>query len=74
MQFSTSVQCLARGLALVGIVASSSAFAQAPATPAEPGMGTADRYTATRVSETTALRRVVPLAHGSPPALLGRLR
>ena len=27
-----------------------------------------------RVSETTALRRVVPLAHGSLTALLGRLR
>jgi len=47
MQFSTTVQRLARGFALAGIVASASAFAQAPATPAASGKGTADRYTAT---------------------------
>ena len=47
MQFSTTVQRLARGLALAGIVASSSAFAQAPAAQAAPGRGTANRYTAT---------------------------
>ena len=29
---------------------------------------------ASRVSEMTALRQVVPIAHGSLPALLGRLR
>lgn len=47
MQFSTTVKCLARGLALAGIVATSSVFAQTPETPAAAGKGTADRYTAT---------------------------